>query len=230
MNSIYCNIALAAVLGTIGAGSLLAQENISDVEKRVFMTDHLKNVAAPTTLSYQFSKSGSLESSFEGKVSLSVTAPKSGPGKDCHVEFLSGENQFKGMPESIENATGNPIILAFLERDLTEMKRLTRGQPNYYRKRLRMAMAQTTQAKAVAIKLAGKDVAANEIVLTPFEDDPARSRYEKYSNKSYTITLSDEIPGGVYKIHSRMIDRGSKDVAAAKPMIEETLIFTGSKK
>ncbi len=224
------SIVFAFALSTALVNVSYAQDNISDVEKRVFMTDHLKSVAAPATLNYQFSKSGSLESSIEGKVTLSLKASKAGTGKDCHVEFLSGENQFKGIPDLIENATGNPVILAFLERDLIEMKRLTRGQPNYYRKRLRMAMAESAKAKPVTVKFSGKDVAANEILLTPYENDPARSRYEKFSNKSYTITLSDEVPGGVYKIHSRMIDRAAKDSAAAKPMLEEALIFSGSSK
>ena len=230
MNLHRRSILIAAVMCTALTPVSFGQENISDVEKRVFMTDHLKNVTPPTTLNYQFTKSGSLEKGLEGKVSLALKAPKNGLGKDCHVEFLSGESQFKGVPDMIENATGNPVILAFLERDLIEMKRLTRGQPNYYRKRLRMAMAERAKAKAVTVNFSGKDVAANEIFLTPFEEDPARSRYEKFSNKSYTITLSDAVPGGVYKIHSRMIDRAAKGSTAAKPMIEETLIFTGSNK
>ena len=215
---------------TLFTTSSFSQQDISDAEKRVFMTDHLKNVTPATTLNYQFTKSGALETAFEGKVNLAIKAPGAGPGKNCHVDFLSGANQFKGIPETIENATGNPVILAFLERDLGEMKRLTKGQPNYYRKRIRMALALKAEAKAVTIKFSGKDVAAREIVLTPYEDDPARPRYEKFSNKSYTITLSDEIPGGLYKIHSRMNDRASKANATAKPMIEETIVFTGSTK
>ena len=207
-----------------------AQENISDAEKRVFMTDHLKNVAGPATLNYQFLKSGALEQGFEDQVSVSIKPASAGAGKNCHVEFLTGERQYRQLPEVIENATGNPIILAFLERDLSEMKRLTKGQPNYYRKRIRMALAENAAAKPVTIKLAGKEVPGSEIVLTPYEDDPARPRYEKYSNKSYTITLSDDIPGGVYKMHSVMQERAGKNATAAKPMIEETLTFTGSKK
>jgi hypothetical protein len=212
------------------AAQAFAQQDVSDAEKRVFMTDHLKNVAAPATLSYQFTKSGALEKAFEDKVNLTVKAADSGPGKNCQVDFLTGEHQFKGVPEVIENATGNPVILAFLERDLSEMKRITRGQPNYYRKRIRMALAEKAEAKSVTIKFAGKDIAAKEIALVPYEDDPARSRYEKFSNKSYTITLSDDIPGGVYKMRSVMNERAGKDAATAKPMIEETLTFIGSKK
>jgi hypothetical protein len=206
-----------------------AQDQISDAEKRVFMTDHLKNIGKPTTLNYQFTKSGELEQGFEDKVSLSIKPATSGPGKNCHIDFLTGEHQYRGLPELIENATGNPVILAFLERDLSEMKRITKGQPNYYRKRIRMALAQKAEAKPVSIKYSGKDVAASEIVLIPYEDDPARPRYEKYSNKSYTITLSEAIPGGVYRMHSVMQERANKDAGKGKPMIEETLIFTGSK-
>jgi hypothetical protein len=230
MNSHRRNLVSAFTLLALAATNAFAQQDISDAEKRVFMTDHLKNVAAPASLSYKFTRSGALESAFEDKVSVSVKAPTAGPGKNCHVDFLSGENQFRGVPDTIENATGNPVILAFLERDLVEMKRLTKGQPNYYRKRMRMALAQKAAAKSVTIKVSGKDVAAKEIFLAPYEDDPARPRYEKFSNKSYTITLSDEIPGGVYKIHSVMKERSSKDAATAKPMVEETLIFTGSSK
>ncbi len=230
MNPLHFCRNYAVVAVAIFATNSFAQEDISDAEKRIFMTDHLKSVAAPTTLNYQFTKSGTLEPGFEDTVSISVVAPKSGPGKHCHVGFLSGDHQFRGMPEVIENATGNPVILGFLERDLMEMKRITQGQPNYYRKRIRMALAQKGDVKSVTVKFAGKDVAAKEIFLTPFEGDPARGRYEKFSNKSYTITLSDEIPGGVYKMHSRMNERASKDSATAKPMIEEMLVFTGSKK
>ena len=230
MNPLRRHVPYSICVLALFAASSFAQQDISDAEKRVFMTDHLQNVAPATTLNYQFTKSGALETAFEDKVSLAVKAPNAGPGKNCHIVFLSGENQFKGLPETIENATGNPVILAFLERDLGEMKRLTKGQPNYYRKRIRMALAQKAEARPVTIKFSGKDVAAKEIVLTPYEDDPARPRYEKFSNKSYTITLSDEIPGGLYKIHSRMNERASKATATVKPMIEETLVFTGSKK
>ncbi|MEO6024457.1 MAG: hypothetical protein ABIP64_15360 [Burkholderiales bacterium] len=207
----------------------LAQQQVSDAEKRVFMTDHLKSVAGPATLSYQFTKSGSFEQGFQDKVTLSVKAPATGSGKDCHIDFLAGERQFKGMPDVIENATGNPIILAFLERDLSEMKRITKGQPNYYRKRIRMNLAEKAEIRPVTIKHEGKELPGFDVLLNPFDDDPARLRYEKYSNKSYIITLSDQIPGGVYKMYSIMRER-APEASPGKPMIEETLTFTGIKK
>ncbi len=138
------------------ATSVFAQQEISDAEKRVFMQDHLKNVVGATTLNYQFTKAGALEKGFEDQVSVSVKPASAGPGKSCHVDFLTGERQFRQLQDVIENATGNPVILAFLERDVSEMKRITKGQPNYYRKRIRMALAQGAEVKPVTIKFSGK--------------------------------------------------------------------------
>ncbi len=221
---------LSSIALILIAASCYAQGQISDAENRVFMTDHLKNIAGPTTLNYRFIKSGALEKGFKDRVSMSVKPASAGPGKNCNVDFLTGERQYRQLPEVFENATGNPVILAFLERDLAEMKRITKGQPNYYRKRIRMALAQKAETKRVKIKFSGKDLAGSEIVLTPFDDDPARPRYEKFSNKSYTITLSDEIPGGVYQLRSVMQERANQHATTGKPMIEETLTFTGNTK
>lgn len=226
----YIALSLFATLALLSASAdTIAQEQVSDAEKRVFMTDHLKSVTGPATLSYEFTKSGTLEKGFQDKVTLSVKAPANGPGKNCHIDFLAGERQFKGVPDLIENATGNPIILAFLERDLGEMKRITKGQPNYYRKRIRMNLAEKAEIRPVTIKHEGKELAGFDVLLNPFVDDPARSRYEKYSNKTYAITLSEQIPGGLYKMYSIMRERAA-DAATAKPMIEETLTYIGIKK
>ena len=154
----YIALSLFATLALLSASAdTIAQEQVSDAEKRVFMTDHLKSVTGPATLSYEFTKSGTLEKGFQDKVTLSVKAPANGPGKNCHIDFLAGERQFKGVPDLIENATGNPIILAFLERDLGEMKRITKGQPNYYRKRIRMNLAEKAEIRPVTIKHEGKE-------------------------------------------------------------------------
>ena len=109
------------------------------------------------------------------------------------------------------------------------MKRITKGQPNYYRKRIRMNLAEKAEIRPITIKHDGKELPGIDLVLKPYDDDPARSRYEKFSNKSYVITLSEQIPGGVYKMYSIMRER-SADAAANKPMIEETLTYTGIKK
>jgi hypothetical protein len=222
------------MLGLLAALSAGAQQEISDAEKRLFSENHLKNVPNNTTLNYTFSKTGAHEKNFEDKVTIAVKAsPKAeGKGKSCHVEFLTGEHKFN-LPD-IEEAGGNPVLLSFLERDIREMNRITRGPINYFRHRVRLAFAKDADVKAVDLKVDGKDLKGHQIIVSPFEDDPTRVRFERFSNKSYIITLSDQVPGGIYQLRSIMKERDDTSKPGEKssisPMIDETLTFSGSKK
>ena len=197
-----------------------ADQTYSVAETRLFMTDHLSKLSnRATVLQYRFTKSGSYEPGYEDKVTLEVAAsdPKAQGGRSVNLEFLSGEHKTE-LP-ALEGAKGNPVILGFLERDLREMKRITGGQPNYYRKRLRLAMVDTHELKPVMAKWGGKEVKAESMTLDPYKDDPARSRFGRFANKLYTFVLSDEVPGGVLSLKTVMRD-GSN---TGKIMIEETL-------
>jgi hypothetical protein len=215
--------ALAALICLLAAATPQAQQQpISEAEQRLFMDYHLKNVAEASALHYRFSKSGSLEEAFDDEASVEVKKSKSGNGRQCKVSYLSGTNAFK-VPD-IAEATGNPVILSFLERDIREMQRITKGQANYFRKRVRMALAEAADVKPVTFKFKGTDVRGVEIKLAPFADDPMRARFEKFSNKTYVFTLSDQVPGAVYRLHSVMSDTAqSAGNAKAAPLIEEVL-------
>ncbi len=87
---------------------------------------------------------------------------------------------------------------------MREMHRLTGGSMNYYRKRIRMALAEDAQIKEVTVNLGPRRVAATEIHIAPYRDDPARSRYEKFAEKTYVFTLSDEVPGKVVEMRGEL--------------------------
>jgi hypothetical protein len=210
---------LAAALLTLCAGFAGAAEEFSPAERALFMTDHLGTLTTPATLRYTFRKSGSLEESFEDKVSVSVNAQ---PKAQCCIattEFLGGARRIK-LPE-VEVARGNPVILHFLERDIHEMQRLTKGQPNYFRKRIRMAVFNGAEISDVEVPYRGRAIAARQIMIAPYSDDPLRTRYEKLADKRYIFTLSKDVPGGVYAI------RASVNGAApgGPPLLAEEMVL-----
>jgi hypothetical protein len=182
---------------------VLAAQAYSPAEQALFMTDHLGSARAPTTLRYTFRHSGSLNESFEDKVTLAVTAIP-GQARCCAVttEFLVGPRQIN-LPE-VESPLGNPVILHFLERDIREMQRLTTGQPNYFRKRIRMAVFQGATITDIKVPYGGAMVTAQQVVIAPYTDDPLRARYDKFADKQYFFTLSPAVPGGVYAIRTRI--------------------------
>jgi hypothetical protein len=212
--------AAALALATLAA-PVLAAEDYSPAERVLFMTNHLAGTKPPTTLRYSFSKAGSMEEGFEDKVAVKLKAAKGGKCCLAAAEFLSGERRLS-LPE-VDQAQGNPAVLYFLERDIREMNRLTKGQQNYFRKRIRMAVYQGAQVQDVTVSYRGKSVTAREIRITPYVDDPLRVRFEKLANKTYVFTLSDAVPGGLYAIRTRI----AGETADAAPLIVEEMVVDG---
>jgi hypothetical protein len=214
------------VVGILGglflAQTAMAAEDYSEAERALFMTDQLAAVKPPATLRYSYRKSGSLEPGFDDSVSLVVKAQADGKCCSATAEFLSGERRVT-LPE-IEAAQGNPVVLYFLERDIHEMQRLTKGQHNYFRKRIRMSVYQGATVRAVSLAWRGQTVAGKEITISPYLDDPLRARFEKLADKQYVFTLSDAVPGGVYAVRTRI----PGESATAEPLIVEEMRIEGA--
>lgn len=224
-NSRLCRLAALALCPLLflflDQGAQAAADDMSAAEKAVFMSDQLRNVKPPATLRYSFRKTGSLEPGFTDKVTITLGAQADGKCCTARGQFLSGARQLS-LPE-VDGAQGNPVILHFLEHDIREMKRLTNGSQNYFRKRIRMALFQGATLKPVSLRYKGRDVAGQEIAITPYVDDPNRARFEKFVGKAYTFVLSDAVPGGVYGIRTQI---GSGDAS----LITEEMFIEGAER
>jgi len=197
------------------------QAQFSEAEQLLFTVDHLKNLKSAARLDYEYRKRGSLEEEFTDPVQVSVSPMKSSGGRDVKVAFLSGPRHMDLPP--VEDARGNPLILYFLEREVREMNRLTGGSMNYYRKRIRITLAEAAEVKPVTPMVNGKPVAAREIFIAPYREDPARSRYERFAEKVFFFTLSDQVPGGIVEMRSEL----KEPVAGAEPalLLAEAVTF-----
>lgn len=194
------------------------KQDFSAAERLLLMSDQLHTLKPPTTLSYSFRKSGSMEAGFSDSVTLKLN--RTADGKCCQAsgDFLTGERRM-ALPE-VEQAQGNPVTLYFLERDIREMQRLTKGSTVYFRKRIRMALYEAAQVREARYTYKGKAVAGKEIVITPYKDDPNHAKFEKLTGKQYVFSLSDEVPGGVVAI--RTLVAGA---AGADNLLEEELLL-----
>ncbi len=203
------------------AGALAAQD-YSAAERAIFMADHLSGVRTPLTLRYTLRKSGSLEAGFDDTVKVSLSRLPDGSCCASKGEFLSGARQV-ALPE-IDNARANPVILYFLEHDIREMNRLTKGSQSYFRKRIRMAVYQGATVAPASFRYQGRTIAGQEVAFKPYVDDPNRFRYEKLVGKEYRFLLSDAVPGGVFGIRTRIAGA----TADAAPLLTEDLLIEGA--
>lgn len=216
---------LALLSATLAATPVLATDDVQDyspAERMLFMTNHLAGITAPTTLHYTFRKSGSLEEGFEDHVSIDLKPQADGSCCIGSGAFLTDARRIS-VPD-VEDASGNPVILYFLENDVRNMQRLTTGQPNHFRKRIRMAVYNDASVQERLVRYQGKDITVTEIAVDPYRDDPNRARFEKFARKTYLFELSDAVPGGVYSIRSRM----SAADETTPPLILEELLVDGA--
>lgn len=186
------------------------------------MTPHLAGVHAPATLHYRFHKTGTLEASFDDSVDVSLSAAAGGTCCAANVRFFSGARAMR-VPD-VAATQSNPVILHFLERDIHEMERLTHGKANYFRKRIRMAVFDAAVIRNLNQPYFGHTVAVQEVSITPFLNDPNRSRYAKLANKQYLFLLAPSVPGGLYAIRTRI----NSEVADAPPLLSEELLVDGA--
>jgi hypothetical protein len=215
-----CALARSALLvAALASAGPSAQDRISEAETLLFQTDHLKNVAPAATLSYEFRKTGSAETGFDDTVELRVRAAEG--GKRVSVAFFTNERKIV-FPE-VTRPEGNPVLLYFLERDIREMERLTGGKPGYFRKAIRLALAHSARGAQTQVSHGGKALAASEITIAPYLDDPLKDRIGRYAGKTYVFTLSAEVPGGIYSLRTTVPSPagGAKEA----PLIEERLRF-----
>ena len=207
------------MLAMLWPAAVPAATDFSAAEQALFIDNHMATLRPPTTLRYAYRKTGSLEEAFDDKVDVLLTAQPDGSCCAASAKFFTGARQFR-QPE-VEGVQGNPAIFYFLERDIREMERLTKGKANYFRKRIRMAVFQGASIRDITLPYGGQQVAVREISISPYLDDPNRSRYEKLANKTYVFLLAKAVPGGLYGIRSRI----DADSTAAVPLMAEEMLL-----
>jgi hypothetical protein len=206
-------------------GTAPAQDGPKDysaAERLLFMDYQLGNVKAPTTLRYSFRTASALEPGYEDKIALALKTGVDGSCCATHTDFLTGDHHL-ALPD-LPVAEGNPVILHFLEREVREMQRLTKGSQTHFRKRIRMAVYQAASVTPVTVRFKGRSVAGQEVRIAPYLDDPNRPRYEQLARKEYRFILSPSVPGNLYGIHTRVAS--AQDGAA--PLLEEALYIYGA--
>ena len=208
----------ALIVAMLASAGLRAQDQISAAEKLLFQTDHFKNVASAATLRYEFRKSGSAERGFDDSVEIRVRTAEG--AKRASVVFFTNTRNVD-FPEVVR-PEGNPVLLYFLERDIREMERLTKGKSGYFRKAIRLALARSARLTETQVSYGGRTVPATDITITPYVDDPLKDRIGRYAGKIYIFTLSAEIPGGIYSVRTTVPPAGG---AKEGPLIDERLRF-----
>lgn len=191
--------------------------DISSAEKLVFLDPHLKSAHPPAVLHY------TLEETAPGapirREDLNLALKARPDGTCCATTPLTAQDNSFGPLPPVEDATANPVILYFLEREVRQMQTLTGGQTNYFRRLIRLALAQSAKVSDLTITYAGHPYPAHEVQVTPYVDDPRRAQYAALAGKTYVFDLSPEMPGGVYQLRATVPGAAPGDAAVQESVL-----------
>lgn len=208
---------LAAMLGVSLPAVAADGEGITPAEQRVFTDPHLAALPATATLHYDYRLNEAGQAAVEDEVVL-TTEMDAQHGRVARVDYLH-EDRHLTLPE-VTDAVSNPLILYFLEADVRGMRARLGGQENYFRRRIRLALAESAKVDEVAVSHGGKTVQATRVVIQPYLNDELQDRFKGMAHKSYQFTLSPQVPGGVYELRTVVADATASGGA---PQFEEVL-------
>ena len=203
---------------------LLAAEGYSEVNNALFDSPHMQNIKVPGSLNYQYMKTGISEQLKEDKISVNITNISDTGRTDQAYDFFSGEN--KRPYQDRTKLIGNGIFMLFLEWDVHELERQTKGSWRYFQRRIRWAMAAGAEKKEVLIAYQGRELKGTQYTIQPYANDEKSARHGSHANKYYTFTLSDGIPGTIYEIRT-IVPKGKIWQEGDALITDERLTFTG---
>ena len=101
----------------------------ADPVDALFDKPHLQNLPAGAAITYRFERIGSderlLGPSFADDIVLTVKSVASSGARDVEISVFTGDRQRPG--QIITELTGNPLLVLFLDRVVSNLSRLARG-------------------------------------------------------------------------------------------------------
>ena len=199
-----------------------AEERPADI---LFMRPHLSRLPAGAELIYRLERSASdttrLGERFEDDIKLVVRSVAASGGRDIDLRIFTGDRARE--VNAITDLTGNPVLVIFLDRAVSNMVRLTGGKAPYFKNRLRAALRDKATSETIKTVFEGKALDATRIVLRPFEDDANAERMLGYQGSQFEFLVAEDAPGMLLDMKSRFVS-----TLADAPKLEERIFLKSS--
>lgn len=202
-------VALAA--GPAAAG----QDSVTHL---VFEPGRFARVTEPQTLHYRFETRGrGVDTVAPGRMEVREVAADG--QKKVWLDLFEGEARRAVGPFAASDQ--NPLLLVFLQMDVTEMSRLTSGSAGYFQQQIRRKFNAAAPTEAVEVELDGRKVPATRITMQPFKGDQSIDQFAAFQDKTYEITVADDVPGGLWSVVTRTPDPKTGELILEKSMVFE---------
>lgn len=210
---------LALALAGLSAAPVSAAED--SIAHLVFEPGRFAAITEPQTLLYRFdTRARGMAETLSAPGRLEVREVEADGDKKVWLDLFEGEARRAVGPLAARDQ--NPLLLAFLQIDVTEMSRLTTGAAGYFQQQIRKTFNDEVPTEAVEVEIDGKRLPATRIAIKPFAADPRIDQFPAFRDKVYEMTVADGVPGGLWSVVAR-----TPDPASGELVLEKSMTFVG---
>jgi len=188
----------------------------------LFERPHIASIAAGTELVYKFVRKPSDERLLGPGYSDDITVKVEGDGapgkKNVLVQVYSGERARE--PQHITDMDGNPMLVVFLDGAVAHFRELAGGDSAYLKGMFARYLGRDATIAPVTITYKGQQVDGYKVTATPYANDPARAKMNGFEGATFTISLSDKIPG----YFAQMVSMFTNSDKNAPTLVETTTL------
>lgn len=190
-----------AVLLAMAPWSAQAQDAPADI---LFARPHLSGVPSGAELTYRLerlpSDAGRLGPPFGDDIKLTVKSGSASGARDIELRIFTGDRARE--PISMTELTGNPVLVIFLDRAVSNMAQLTGGSMPYFKGRLRLGLRDKATAEPTSVVFEGRTLDAMRITVRPFVDDAMATRMLGYEGSRFEFLVAEAAPGMLLEMTS----------------------------
>jgi hypothetical protein len=190
----------------------------------LFDRPHIAAVAPGTELVYKFERKPSnpkaLGDGYTDNIVVKVESDGAPGKKNVLVEMYSGERARE--PQRITDMDGNPMLIVYLDNAVAHFRELAGGDGAYLKGMFSRYLGNGATIAPATIIYKGQPVEGYRVTATPFVNDPSRAKMRGFEGATFTIALSDKIPGYFAKMTSEYNNTDKNS-----PTLEETTTLDG---
>jgi hypothetical protein len=220
-------MAVALAVGVLSLASTALQAAAQDnkaIVDMLFEEKHIVNVPVGTKLVYTFERKPSdpakLGIAYKDDITVTVEADAPNNKKNVMLQIYSGERARD--PHRITDMDGNPILIVYLDNAVAHFRDLAGGDRAYLKNTFSSQIAKSAKLDAVKIVYNGQEVDGHRVTVSPYTNDPARAKMRGYEGATFTIVVSEKIPGHFAQMVSNYTN-SSKE----QPVLQETTTLKG---